>query len=147
MSKFKKYKDVLRILKRRIEFFRGELYEAGGKELMYRVMASEPELKMLEYIETQYEPTSYERKQGYHVEYITPEICLFVRLIYEKLKEKNARAEPKVGSEAGSDSASPGGGEPARKRLKRGDAAGDGASEAQGGSGAGHGSVHKEEND
>ena len=142
-----KYKDAVRILKRRIEFFQGTVFEAGGKELMYRVLASEPELSMLEEIESQYEPTSYEYKPGHYVDYITPEIVLFIRDIYVKLKNKNGKAEPSARPETGQDSNASGGGEPARKRLKRGDAAGDGASEAQGGSGAGHGSVHKEEND
>ena len=118
-----KYKDALWILKRRIEFFQGEVYEAGGKELMYRVLASEPELEMLEYIENQYEPTTYEYKPGQHVDFITPEICLFIRLIYSKLTQSNAE---KAGSEAGKNRGAAGGGEPARKRHKAGDERGDG---------------------
>ena len=121
-----KYKDALYILKRRIEFFRGDVYEAGGKELMYRVMASEPELEMLEYIENQYEPTTYEYKPGHHVDYITPEISLFVRLIYTKLTQTNGGSGTQAGHEAGKDRGSPGGGQPARKRHKAGDAGGNG---------------------
>ena len=133
-----KYKDALYILKRRIEFFRGDVYEAGGKELMYRVMASEPELEMLEYIENQYEPTTYEYKPGHHVDFITPEICLFVRLIYTKLKQSNgetgtqagAQAGTQTGQETGKNRGAPGGGQPARKRHKAGDAGGNGDAES-----------------
>jgi hypothetical protein len=77
---------------------------------------------MLEYIENQYEPTIYDYKPGQHVDFITPEICLFIRLIYSKLKQSNAE---KAGSQAGENRGAPGGGEPARKRHKAGDARGD----------------------
>lgn len=130
-----KYKDAIRILRRRIEFFRGEVYDAEGKELMYRVLASEPELEMLEYIENQYEPTNYEFKPGKHVDFITPEICLFVRLIYSKLTQPNGKPSgtpsgTQDGPAAGQDRSTPGGGEPARKRHKAGDAGGDGNNSA-----------------
>ena len=73
-----KYKDAL-FTQTSVEFFRGDVYEAAGKELMYRVMASEPELEMLS-IENQYEPTTYEYKptpRGLH-----SGDMLVVRLIY-----------------------------------------------------------------
>tara|TARA_Y100001958_G_C21225987_1_gene551409 strand:- start:1237 stop:1593 length:357 start_codon:yes stop_codon:yes gene_type:complete len=115
-----KYKDALRILKQRIEFFEGRLLEAGGKELMYRVLASEPELDMLAYIESQYEPTTYAYKPGQYVDYITPEIAFFIRHIYTKLTNKNAQPEDGQQNkpQAGKDRISPRRGEPARKRLK-----------------------------
>lgn len=111
-----KYKDALRILKQRIEFFEGRLLEAGGKKLMYRVLASEPELDMLAYIESQYEPTTYAYKPGQHVDYITPEIAFFIRHIYTKLKNKNA--QPKAGHQTRQDTSSPRRGQPASKKLK-----------------------------
>jgi len=112
-----KYKDALRILGQRIEFFEGRLLEAGGKELMYRVLASEPELSMLQHIESRYEPTTYTYKPGHFVDYITPEIAFFVRHIYTNLKNKNAQPEDRP--EARQDRVTPRGGEPARKRLKK----------------------------
>ena len=120
-----KYKDAIRILKRRIEFFQGNVYEAGGKQLMYRVVASDPEcLKKLEAIENQYEPTEYHYKPGHHVDFITEEICFFIGLIYDKLKNENGDTESASGSPPGSHPDTPRGGEPARKRLKTGDAGG-----------------------
>ena len=80
-----KYKDAPRIIKHRLAFFRGEVHEAGGKQLLMRIVQSEPELKMLEEIENKYEPTEYEYKPGMHVDYITPEVCRHIRKIYTEL--------------------------------------------------------------
>ena len=80
-----KYKDAPRIIKNRLAFFRGEINEAGGKQLLMRVLQSEPELKMLEEIENKYEPTVYQYMPGMHVNYITPEVCRHIRTIYTEL--------------------------------------------------------------
>ena len=85
-----KYKNAPRIIKHRLAFLRGDIFEAGGKELLMRVVQSEPELKMLEEIESQHEPTTYEYKPGMYVDYITPEVCKHIRMIYTAL-EKNKR--------------------------------------------------------
>jgi hypothetical protein len=90
-----KYKDALRILKHRLEFFRGKHIEAGGKELMYRVLASEPELEILEKIENMYEHTVYKHKENCFVPYITPEIAKHVMIIYNEIytsKENETKA-------------------------------------------------------
>ena len=39
---------------------------------------------MLEEIENMYEPTSYEYKAGCFVDYITPEICKHIQIIYNE---------------------------------------------------------------
>ena len=89
-----KLADIPRIVKNRFAFFRGETYEAAGKELLYRIVASEPELYMLEAIENKFEPTSYTPKPGCHVDYITPEVCKHLYLIYMELGlHKNASGE------------------------------------------------------
>mgnify|MGYP004108724853 CR=1 FL=1 len=80
-----KYKDAPRIIKHRLAFFRGEVHTAGGKQLLMRILQSEPELKMLEEIENKYEPTEYEYKPGMHVDYITPEVCRHIRTIYTEM--------------------------------------------------------------
>ena len=80
-----KYKDAPRIIKHRLAFLRGEVHEAGGKQLLMRVLQSTPELKMLEEIENKYEPTTYEYKPGMHVDYITPEVVRHIRSIYTEL--------------------------------------------------------------
>ncbi len=56
-----------------------------------RLLQSEPELKMLEEIESRYEPTEFEYKPGMHVDYITPEICRHVRKIYTELSSGKRR--------------------------------------------------------
>ena len=86
-----KYKDAPRIIRHRLAFFRGEVHEAGGKELMMRVLQSEPELKMLEEIENKYEPTQYEYKPGMHLNYITPEVCRHIRGIYMEMEKRKRR--------------------------------------------------------
>ena len=82
-----KYKNAPRIIKHRLAFLRGEVQEAGGKELLMRVVQSEPELKMLEEIENRHEPTVYEYKPGMYVDYITPEVCKHIRMIYTDLEK------------------------------------------------------------
>ena len=86
-----KYKDAPRIIRHRLAFFRGEVHNAGGKELMMRVLQSEPELKMLEEIENKYEPTKYEYKPGMHLNYITPEVCRHIRGIYMELEKSKKK--------------------------------------------------------
>lgn len=117
-----KFKDAPRILRYRLDFFRGKHYEAGGKELMYRVVASEPELEMLEKIENQYEPTEYSYKSGCFVDFITPEVCRQIHIIYNEKNLDNAGAGgvgPQNRQTFGQDTISPGGGEPELKRIKR----------------------------
>ena len=80
-----KYKNAPRIIKHRLAFLRGEVHEAGGKELLMRVVQSEPELKMLEEIESRHEPTKYEYKPGMYVNYITPEVCKHIRMMYTEI--------------------------------------------------------------
>jgi hypothetical protein len=91
-----KYKDALRILKHRLEFFRGKHIEAGGKELMYRVLASEPELEILEKIENMYEPTNYTPKDNCFVPYITPEIARHVLIIYNEICSKKDETDGEI---------------------------------------------------
>jgi len=83
-----KYKNAPRIIRHRLAFFRGEVHEAGGKGLLMRVLQSEPELKMLEEIESQYELTEYEYKPGMHVDYITPEVCRHIQDIYKSMEKR-----------------------------------------------------------
>ena len=92
-----KYKDAPRIIKHRLAFFRGEVHEAGGKQLLMRILQSEPELKMLEEIENKYEPTEYEYKPGMYVNYITPELCRHIRTIYTDM---DSRKKQKVSQTA-----------------------------------------------
>jgi len=117
-----KFKDAPRILRYRLDFFRGKHYEAGGKELMYRVVASEPELKMLEKIENQYEPTVYEYRDGCFVDFITPEMCRQIHIIYNEKKLDNVGCGG-VGSQdrpaIRQNTISPGRGEPNSERIKR----------------------------
>lgn len=80
-----KLRDAPRIIRNRFAFFRGEMYEAAGKNLLYRILASEPELEMLEAIENQFEPTSYTPKPGCHVDYLTPEVCRQIHMIFMEL--------------------------------------------------------------
>lgn len=117
-----KYKDAFRIIRHRFAFFRGEVPEAGGKELMARVLAScEEELAMLEEIENLYEPTSYEYKSGMYVDYITPEVCDWVHRIYlDKGLGNEGGTGQKSGQASPKDREPPRGGEPEHKRLKVG---------------------------
>lgn len=79
-------KDVYTVVKNRFEFFRGSVPDAGGKDLLYRLVASsERELKMLEEIENKFEPTTYEFKPGHHVEIVTPEVCRQIEIIYREV--------------------------------------------------------------
>ncbi len=114
-----KYKDALRIIKHRLAFFRGEVPEAGGKELLARVLKSTDELKMLEEIENLYAPTSYSWEPGMHVDYITPEVCRHIQLIYlDKGLGNDEGNDNPSGQEAADHTVSSGGGEPKYKRLK-----------------------------
>ena len=88
-----KLKDAPRIIRNRFAFFRGEMQEAAGKNLLYHILASEPELTMLEAIENKFSPTSYTPKPGCHVDYLTPEVCRHVALIYAELGLDNPDAE------------------------------------------------------
>lgn len=116
-----KYKDAFRIIKHRLAFFRGEVPEAGGKELLARVLKSTDELSMLEGIENLYEPTSYKWEPGMHVDYITPEVCRHIQLIYlDKGLGNNEGNDVSSGHEAPDHPDSSGGGEPKYKRLKTG---------------------------
>lgn len=119
-----KYKDALRIIRHRLAFFRGEVPEAGGKELIARVLRGTPELQMLEEIENLYEPTSYTWKweAGQCVDYITPEVRKYIRLIYslKGLGKDERDDDEKHGQTASNDSDPAGGGEPKPKRLKVG---------------------------
>ena len=116
-----KYKDALRIIRHRLSFFRGEVPEAGGKKLLARVLGSEDELKMLEEIENLYEPTHYKWRPGMHVDYITPEVCRHIQLIYlDKGLGNDEGDDHASGQEASENSVSSGGGEPEHKRLKTG---------------------------
>lgn len=80
-----KLSDAPRIVRNRFAFFRGELFEAAGKKLLYTIVASEPELTMLEAIENKFEPTTYSPKPGCHVDFLTPEVCKHLLLIYTEL--------------------------------------------------------------
>ena len=116
-----KYKDALRIIRHRLAFFRGEVPEAGGKELLARVLGSEDELNMLEEIENLYEPTSYKWKPGMHVDFITPEVCRHIQLIYlDKGLGNDEGNDNTSGQEASENREFTGGGEPKHKRLKTG---------------------------
>lgn len=116
-----KYKDAFRIIKHRLAFFRGEVPEAGGKELLARVLKSTDELSMLEEIENLYEPTSYRWEPGMHVDYITPEVCRHIQLIYlDKGLGNDEGDDNSSGQKTSDDPDSPGGGEPKYKRLKVG---------------------------
>ena len=117
-----KYKDALRILRHRLAFFRGEVPEAGGKKLMERVLKSEKELSMLQTIENMYEPTTYHRVCGMHVDYITPDVCDHIRLIYKDkgLDNDEGGDHEAHGQKASDDPDSVRGGESKHKRLKVG---------------------------
>jgi hypothetical protein len=84
-----KLKDAARIVRNRFAFFRGEMFEAAGKELLYRILASEPELTLLEAIENRFEPTTYTGKPGCHVDFLTPEVCRQIHLIHAELKKRD----------------------------------------------------------
>ena len=116
-----KYKDAFRIIKHRLAFFRGEVPEAGGKELLARVLKSEDELSMLEEIENLYAPTTYRWEPGMHVDYITPEVCRHIQLIYlDKGLGNDEGDDDSSGQTAPDDTDTFGGGEPKYKRLKVG---------------------------
>ena len=114
-----KYKDAFRIIKHRLAFFRGEVPEAGGKELLARVLKSTDELAMLEEIENIYEPTSYSWEPGMHVDYITPEVCRHIQLIYlDKGLGNDEGNDDSSRQKASEDTDAVGGREPKYKRLK-----------------------------
>ena len=117
-----KYKDALRIIRHRLAFFRGEVPEAGSKELLARVLKGTDELQMLEEIESLYEPTSYTWEGGMFVEYITPEVCRHIQLIYmEKgLGNDEGSDDEACGQETSDHSITVRGGEQKSKRLKGG---------------------------
>jgi len=93
-----KLKDAARIVRNRFAFFRGEMFEASGKELLYRILASEPELALLEAIENRFQPTTYTAKAGCHVDFLTPEVCRQIHLIHAELEKRDdaAAAEPVI---------------------------------------------------
>ena len=118
-----KLRDAPRIIRNRFAFFRGEMYEAAGKNLLYRVLASEPELVMLEAIENKFEPTTYTAKPGCYVDYLTPEVCRQIHLLFNELGlDKDVSGEDSgngiSGFEADEDCSSPGGRESKRTRVK-----------------------------
>jgi|TARA_B110000858_G_C17809817_1_gene480508 hypothetical protein len=117
-----KYKDALRIIRHRLAFFRGEVPEAGGKELLARVLMGTDDLQKLEEIESLYEPTSYTWEGGMFVEYITPEVCRHIQLIYmEKGLGNDEGSDTETCGQETSDHPNPvRGGEPESKRLKVG---------------------------
>jgi hypothetical protein len=116
-----KYKDALRIIRHRLSFFRGEVPEAGGKELLARVLGSEDELQMLQEIESLYEPTVYHWKPGKHVDYITPEVCRHIQLIYlDKGLGNDEGNDHAFRQEASENTESIRGRESKHKRLKTG---------------------------
>lgn len=115
-----KYKDAFRIIKHRLAFFRGEVPEAGGKELLARVLKSTEEISMLEEIENLYAPTSYTWEPGKYVDYITPEVCSHIQLIYLEKGLGNERDDEPSGQAASDHSDSSRRGEPKYKRLKIG---------------------------
>ena len=116
-----KYKDAFRIIKHRFAFFRGEVPEAGGKELLARVLKSSEELALLEEIENLYEPTSYSWEPGMHVDYITPEVCRHIQLIYLEKGLGNDEGDDDPSRQEASDHTDPPRrGEPKYKRLKVG---------------------------
>ena len=116
-----KYKDALRIIKHRLAFFRGEVPEAGGKELLARVLRSTPELSLLEEIENLYAPTTYTYEPGKYVDYITPEVCRHIQLIYLEKGLGNDEGDDAESRQTSSDDTDTfRGGEPKYKRLKTG---------------------------
>ena len=121
--KFVKLRNAPRIIKNRFAFFRGETFEAAGKNLLYRILASEPELTMLEAIENLHEPTSYTAKPGCHVDFLTPEVCQQIHSIYIELGlDKDAASEDTGAGISGqtpeSDSEFAGGRERKRTRVE-----------------------------
>jgi len=114
-----KLRDAPRLIRNRFKFFRGEAYEAAGKNLLYRVVASEPELTMLEAIENKFEPTSYTPKPGCHVDFLTPEVCRQLHLIYMELgldKDAEEAGTGPLGQETGQNNEVTGGRQPKRAR-------------------------------
>ena len=91
---------------------------------MRRVLSSTDEIFMLEEIESLYEPTSYSWEPGTHVDYITPEVCRHIQLIYlDKGLGNDAGTDGGDDNETSrqktsEDSDAVGGGEPKPKRLK-----------------------------
>jgi len=123
-AKSVKLRDAPRIIRNRFSFFRGETFEAAGKNLLYRILASEPELTMLEAIENFYEPTTYTAKPGCYVDFLTPEVCRHIHRIYIELGlNKDAASEDAGAGISGqtpqSDSESAGGRERKRPRVER----------------------------
>lgn len=118
-----KLRDAPRIIRNRFAFFRGETYEAAGKNLLYRILASEPELTMLQAIENLFEPTTYTPKPGCHVDFLTPEVCRQIHMLYIELGlNKDAASENAGAGISGqtpeSDSESAGGRERKRTRVE-----------------------------
>ena len=95
---------------------------------MMRIVQSEPELSMLEEIENKFAPTKYTAKPGMYVDYITPEVCRQIHLIYIELGLDNASSRRPaedsgacvLGQKAKRNTNTTGGGEPDHKRIKRG---------------------------
>jgi hypothetical protein len=115
-----KLHDAPGIVRHRFAFFRGEAFEADGKELLYRIVASEPELTMLEAIESKFEPTKYSPKPGCHVDYLTAEVCRQIHMIFIELGlDKNAGGDTRtnVSGQTTKQDSEPAGGRQ-RKRAK-----------------------------
>lgn len=89
---------------------------------MARILQSEEELSMLEEIENLYAPTKYKWAPGMHVDFITPEVCRHIQLIYlDKGLGNDERCDDETcGQEASDNTVAAGGGESKHKRLKTG---------------------------
>ena len=75
---------------------------------------------MLEEIENLYEPTSYSWEPGMHVDYITPEVCRHIQLIYVEKGLGNEGDDVASGQEASDHPDPPRRREPKYKRFKVG---------------------------
>ena len=82
------YETAIHHIRGCLEQYRsGESGTKLGASLMYRVLASEPELEML----SEMEGVEYAYVPGMHVDYITPEVKSKIREVYlERVGSKNA---------------------------------------------------------
>jgi len=115
--------DAVKIINHRLEFLAGRQPEAGGKQLLKRVLlSSDVELQMLAELESRHEPTVYSYKPGKFVEWLTPDVCDQIRIIYNELGLTNVsgqQAGQSPGQSPVADRSDVGRGEPAPKKLKR----------------------------
>lgn len=114
-------RDAPRLVRNRLAFFRGEVPRAAGKDLLYRILASEPELTLLQEIESQFEPTFYTAKPGCHVDFLTDEACRQIHLIFNELglnKDAENAGNDLSRQTSHQDSKSIGGGERKRARIE-----------------------------